>query len=226
MKKSARSKCNPEDIARRAVFIRQLARKEKLARKNNDKPRHHLHSPSFRLKSYLRKLRGHNMAHESTGPWDIWWSCFGCFSGILILTLIDRAFFTGDQLLLLGSFGASSLIIFGAPHSVFAQPRSVIGGQVISALVGVSMFLLLSDYPIISAPLAVSLALFLMQITKTMHPPGGATALIAVSGHPVVKELGYLYALWPVAAGFLLLLIIGIVINNLSRDRQYPLHWW
>lgn len=178
------------------------------------------------LQSYLRKMRGAGDCHDEPGPWDLWWSCLGCFLGILILTGMDHLFFSGDQYLLLGSFGASCLIVFGAPHSAYAQPRSVLGGQMISAFVGVSMYLLLSDYPLIAAPLAVSLAFLAMRLTNSMHPPGGATSLIAVSGHPVVCEMGYLYIIFPVGAGFLILLLIGLVINNLSRHRQYPLRWF
>lgn len=211
-------KCSPEDIARRAVFTRKLARRR--SRTGS------LRGPRFRLESYMHKLRGANVLHESPGPWDLWWSYLGCFLGIFILNGMDRFFFTGDQHLLLGSFGASSLIIFGAPHSVFAQPRSVLGGQIISSFVGVSVFLLLGGYPTLAAPLAVALALLLMQLSGTMHPPGGATALIAVSGHPVVREMGYLYTIFPVATGFAVLLLIGLIINNLSRHRQYPMKWW
>lgn len=212
-------KSNPEGIARRAVFTRRLLRRGLGRRK---KPRGAL----FRLRSYLHKMRGSHITHGSAGPWDLWWSCLGCFLGIFMLTGLDHLFFTGDQLLLLGSFGASSLIIFGAPHSPFAQPRNVIGGQVISAIVGVSIFLLLAEYPMLAAPLAVALAMLFMQLSGTMHPPGGATALIAVSGHPVVREMGYLYTLFPVGTGVLILFIIGVIINNLSRDRQYPLRWF
>lgn len=219
MKKGSRKTCSQEDIARRAVFTRQLAKQGRERRKN-------LRSPLFRLRSYLHKMRGANIAPGSSGPWDLWWSCLGCFLGILLLNGMDHLFFTGDQLLLLGSFGASSLIIFGAPHSPFAQPRNVIGGQVLSALVGVSMFLLLPGYHILAAPMAVAMAMLVMQLSGTMHPPGGATALIAVSGHPVVREMGYLYALFPVGVGFLMLFLLGVVINNLSRDRQYPLRWF
>ncbi len=185
-----------------------------------------LRSPRFLLLSYLHKMRGYDMAHEASGPMDIFWSCLGSFAGIFILMLLDRLIFTGDQLLLLGSFGASSVIIFGAPHSIFAQPRSVVGGQVISAFVGVTVFLLLGHYPLLAAPLAVSLAFAAMQLTKTMHPPGGATALIAVSGHSVVQQMGYGYTLLPVGAGIVILLVIGIVVNNISRNRLYPLRWW
>lgn len=217
-KQSTRPPENPEDIARRAVFTRRLARRARHAKG--------VRAPLFRLQSYLHKMRGAGLGGGEAGPWDLYWSCLGCFLGILILTGMDHAFFSGDQFLLLGSFGASSVLIFGAPHSAYAQPRSVLGGQVVSAFVGVSIYLLLSPYPIIAAPLAVSLALLFMQLSGTLHPPGGATALIAVSGHPVVREMGYLYTLFPVGVGFLSLILMGVLINNLSRHRQYPLRWF
>lgn len=216
--KTPRRVPHQEDIARRAVFTRHLARRICRERKN-------LHTPLFRIRTYMHKMRGAGMAPTATGPLDILWSCFGCFMGIFILNCMDRMFLTGDQLLLLGSFGASSVIVFGAPHSPFAQPRSVLGGQVVSAFVGVTIFLLLSDYPVIAAPLAVSLALLAMHLSGTMHPPGGATALIAVSGHEIVQDMSYLYILFPVGTGILILLVIGMLVNNLARDRQYPQRW-
>lgn len=237
---------NSNDVARRAVFTRQILRRRNRAypkkcndaaqqdavlRDMADNPHKYAHnyglrSPRFLLLSYLYKMRGYEMEQESPGPWDIWWSCTGSFVGIFILMYLDSLIFTGDQLLLIGSFGASSLIIFGAPASVFAQPRSVIGGQLISALVGVTVFMLVKEYPVLASALAVSLAFAAMQITKTMHPPGGATALIAVSGHPVVEQMGYMYAILPVGAGIVILFILALFINNISRNRMYPLRWF
>jgi CBS-domain-containing membrane protein len=61
-----------------------------------------------------------------------------------------------------------------------------------------------------------------MQITKTMHPPGGATALIAVIGSEKIKHLGYFYVLSPVLSGVLILLIVALLVNNLHKGRHYP----
>ena len=185
-----------------------------------------LRSPLFRLRSYLYKLRGCQVYDSVPGPRDFIWSCIGSFTGIFILLQLDNMFFTGDQLLLLGSFGASCVIIFGAPHSPFAQPRSVIGGQVLSAMAGALVFTALGGYPMLAAPLSVTLAFAVMQLTKTMHPPGGATSLIAGSGQHIVQEMGVWYPLMPVGAGITLLFLIGLLINNLSRNRQYPLRWF
>lgn len=74
------------------------------------------------------------------------------------------------SLFLIGSFGASAVLAYGAPHAPFSQPRNIIGGQCISAIVGVSVYLLLGDAGIFASPLAVSLAIVAMQLTGTVHP--------------------------------------------------------
>ncbi len=78
----------------------------------------------------------------------------------------------------------------------------------------------------LAAALAVSLSIAVMHATKTLHPPGGATALIAVISGPKVEELGYWYALVPVAAGALVMLFVALLINNLAPNRRYPEFWW
>ena len=95
-------------------------------------------------------------------------------------------------------------------------------GHLVSAFIGVSVYKIFPNTIWISAPLAVSLSILLMQLTRRLHPPGGATALIAVIGSPKIKSLGYLYILHPVLSGVLVLLIIAIVINNVSKNRKYP----
>jgi CBS-domain-containing membrane protein len=77
----------------------------------------------------------------------------------------------------------------------------------------------------LAAALAVSFAIVSMLATKTLHPPGGATALIAVIGGPTIHSLGFLYAVIPAGAGAVILLIVALVVNNLSRNRKYPEYW-
>jgi CBS-domain-containing membrane protein len=74
----------------------------------------------------------------------------------------------------------------------------------------------------LEAALAVPAAIVLMQITKTLHPPGGATALIAIIGSEKVKSLGYWYVLNPVLTGVLILLMIALLFNNMTTHRSYP----
>jgi len=125
---------------------------------------------------------------------------------------------------LIGSFGASAVLAYGAPQAPFSQPRNIIGGHCISAIVGVSVYLLLGDAGIFACPLAVSLAIVAMQLTDTVHPPGGATALIAVIGGSTIHDLGYWYVLCPVALGACIMVGVAWVVNNLSgaKSRKYP----
>lgn len=103
-----------------------------------------------------------------------------------------------------------------------AQPRNLIGGHVISALIGVTIYRFLPDIIWITAPLAVALSIVAMQLTKTLHPPGGATALIAIIGSEKIKTLGYFYVLSPVLSGSLILLAVALIVNNATKNRHYP----
>ncbi|MCF8029730.1 MAG: HPP family protein, partial [Desulfohalobiaceae bacterium] len=61
--------------------------------------------------------------------------------------------------------------------------------------------------------------------TKTLHPPGGATALIAVIGSGSIHNLGYLYALIPAGTGALIMLVVALLVNNIPKSRYYPEFW-
>lgn len=151
------------------------------------------------------------------------WSFMGAFTGIGIIAFIQHFFLDqSENVLLIGSFGASSVLVYGAIQSPLAQPRNLVGGHVISAIAGVAVFRLVGDVLWLTAPLAVALSIVLMQITRTLHPPGGATALIAVSGSVTIKSLGFWYVLSPVLSGALILLVVALIVNNLTPKRRYP----
>ncbi|WP_345954804.1 HPP family protein [Mucilaginibacter sp. PAMB04168] len=151
------------------------------------------------------------------------WTFIGSFLGIGIIGLLNSKYFTAyDNLFLIGSFGASSVLIYGAINSPLAQPRNLIGGHVISALVGVSIHKLIPGEVWLTSALSVSVAIVLMQITKTLHPPGGATALIANIGSDKIRALGYFYVLSPVFTGVVILLLVALVCNNATSHRSYP----
>ena len=156
----------------------------------------------------------------------MFWASLGGGLGIGITALLSARFFEPrDALLILGSFGASAVLIYGVILSPLAQPRNLIGGHVISAVIGVAVFQIAGDN-FISAGLAVALAIVAMTVTDTTHPPGGATALIAVIGEDTIHELGFLYALMPAGIGCaLLLLLVALVVNNIPKTRRYPLYW-
>lgn len=151
------------------------------------------------------------------------WSFIGAFLGIGLIAFLQNFYLTKDtNIFLIGSFGASSVLIYGAIQSPLAQPRNLVGGHFISALVGVTVYKIVPDIVWLNAPLAVALSIVCMQITKTMHPPGGATALIAVHGSEQVKVLGYIYAFSPVLTGCLILLLVALICNNMTSNRKYP----
>lgn len=151
------------------------------------------------------------------------WSFVGAFVGIGLIALLQSSYLPElENILLIGTFGASSVLIFGAIQSPLTQPRNFIGGQVISALIGVTVFKCLPEIIWITAPLAVATSIIFMQMTKTLHPPGGATALIAVIGTEKIKSLGYFFVLSPVLSGTLILFITALIFNNLTKDREYP----
>ncbi|HSZ24069.1 MAG TPA: HPP family protein, partial [Cytophagaceae bacterium] len=148
------------------------------------------------------------------------WSFLGSFVGIGLIAFSQREFLqTHEFLFLIGSFGASSVLVYGIIQSPFSQPRNLVGGHLVSAFIGVTVYKILPDMLWISAPLAVSLSIVMMQITKTLHPPGGATALIAVIGSEKIKILGYWYVISPVLIGSLILLFTAIVFNNMTSNR-------
>jgi len=156
-------------------------------------------------------------------PEDHLWTFVGSFLGIGIIGYLHGFVFSDtDVLFLIGSFGASAVLVFGATNSPLAQPRNLIFGHLLSAFIGVTCCKLIPDIQWLSSAVAVSLSIVIMQITKTMHPPGGATALIANIGSNHIKSLGYQYVFTPVFTGVIILYLVAIVINNIPKNRNYP----
>lgn len=156
------------------------------------------------------------------------WTFLGAFTGIGLIGFLHSSYLSvSDNLFLVGSFGASSVLIYGVINSPLAQPRNLIGGHVISAIVGVTINYLIPE-AWLAAALAVAIAIVLMQITKTLHPPGGATALIAIIGSEKIKDFGYIYVLSPILTGVTILLLVALVFNNMTSHRSYPAnkHWF
>ena len=154
---------------------------------------------------------------------EMFCSFTGAFFGIALIALLHNTFLSQlENVFLIGSFGASSVLIYGAVQSPMAQPRNLIGGHLVSAVIGVTAYKVLPDFIWLTAPFAVAFSIVFMQITKTLHPPGGATALIAVIGSEKIKALGYMYVVSPVLTGALILFSVAFVFNNLTPNRRYP----
>jgi len=108
----------------------------------------------------------------------------------------------------------------------------IVGGHIMASLIGVSLYKL---FNLLSAEmferlhwllcaLAVSLSLFAMQLTHTVHPPASATALISVTGGKIIYDLGYWYVLCPTGLGIAIMMVVAMLMNNVAR--RYPTHWW
>ncbi|AWM32348.1 HPP family protein [Hymenobacter nivis] len=150
------------------------------------------------------------------------WTFLGAFAGIGLIGWLNSFRLPTDTPLLIASFGASSVLVYGAINSPLAQPRNLLGGHVLSAFIGVTVQHWVPQELWLASALAVSLSIVGMQITKTLHPPGGATALIAVIGSPQLKALGYGYVFLPVLTGAAMLLVVALIFNNTTASRHYP----
>ena len=182
------------------------------------------------MKNYFKKMKGGTKEQNSVSIFEVFWSALGAILGISLLHYVAFDYVTdliteSDIKYIIGSFGASAVLVYGIPDSPYSQPRNLVGGHILSAFVGVLCYQLLPGETWLIASIAVAGSLALMQLTHTLHPPGGATALIAVIGSSQVHEIGYLYVLLPVARGAIVLLVVALVINNLSKKRNYPKFW-
>jgi CBS-domain-containing membrane protein len=176
--------------------------------------------------NYFQKMKGGGQSPPKVGLFEVLWSWIGSFLGISAVALIHYKILDQTGLILIiGSFGASAVLIYGAIRSPLAQPRNLLGGHILSAVIGVTAFQWLGGQPWLAAAVAVSTAIAVMHLTKTLHPPGGATALIAVIGGDSVHNLGYLYVFMPAALGAIVMLIIALIINNIPKNRRYPEFW-
>lgn len=137
------------------------------------------------LREYLRKMRGTTRGNPPrVSNHEILWSWIGAFLGIAAVAWVNQLFFAGlDLTLMIGSFGSSAVLLYGAVRSPLAQPRNLVGGHFLSAL-------------------------------------------IAVIGSSEVHRLGFLFVLVPVTLGSLILLAVAVLVNNLSKTRQYPEIWF
>ena len=145
-------------------------------------------------------------------------ACGGSLIGLLLV--LSFAKFLGEPSgideWLIASLGASALLVFALPSSPMAQPWAVIAGNTLSALVGISVTIVIRD-PLLAMPIAASLAILGMFILRCLHPPAAAVSLIAVLGNVMY----YRYAFFPVMIDSILLVLVGAIYNNMT-GISYP----
>jgi CBS-domain-containing membrane protein len=155
-----------------------------------------------------------------------WISAAGGLVGILAVLWSSHLWIDGHGgVLAIASMGASAVLLFAAPHGALSQPWPVLGGHLVSALVGVTCARWLGGEPMLAASLAVALSIAAMYSLRCLHPPGGATALFAVLGGESVHALGYGYLLSPVLLNVVVLVAVAVLFNYPFAWRRYPQSW-
>lgn len=150
-------------------------------------------------------------------------AAFGALCGIAIASLICRLWLGADPAALpylVAPIGATAVLVFALPASPLAQPWPALGGNTVSALVGVLVYKFVPD-PSLAAGLAVAGAIAAMSLARCLHPPGGAVALMGVIGGASIHAAGWSYAIVPVALNTAILVGLAWIINNATR-HSYP----
>ncbi|WHO39716.1 HPP family protein [Sphingobium sp. AP49] len=139
---------------------------------------------------------------------------------LTILVCSQLPLHAGDLPIIVAPLGASAVLIFAVPASPLAQPWPVVGGNILSSLVGVAAFHMIPDM-MVAAGVAVGTAILLMSLLRCLHPPGGAAALTAVIGSQGIHDAGYAFAFAPVGINSIALVSLGLFFHRLS-GHSYP----
>ena len=167
--------------------------------------------------SYLTKLKGSPAAIPSSPSMkEIIFIAIGAFLAASVIGFL--AYYT-KQPIIMGSFGASIFVLFVLPDSPFAQPRNVIIGHFITTLIGLIFYnLVSSDWW--SMALALAFAIAAMQLLRVPHPPAGSNPFIVF-----LLGANWDYLWMPTVIGAILIVVVALIYNNISKDRSYPKYW-
>jgi CBS-domain-containing membrane protein len=139
--------------------------------------------------------------------------------GLLAIAAVAYLADVSQMPLVLGSFGASCVLLFGFPDSPFSQPRNVIAGHFLASLIGL-IFLSVLGAHWWSMALATGTAIAAMQLTRTVHPPAGSNPVIVMLTSPT---WGFL--LTPTLLGAIVVVMVAVIVNNIPKERAYPKYW-
>ncbi|KAL5389004.1 hypothetical protein DPSP01_002707 [Paraphaeosphaeria sporulosa] len=190
-------------------------------------------SPLHRLPPPISRFLGYRQ-HQKQDVGNVlgaFWSLLGAFCGLAVVAAV----FNNTKIIqmhhppaLIASYGASAILEYNAIRSPLGQPRNALLGHTLSAVIGVGitkLFRLRSDFEKIkwiAGAVSCGIASAAMLLTGTVHPPGGASAVLAATS-PEITEMGW-YFVGLIMLGVLLMLIVGLIINNIQR--QFPIYWW
>jgi CBS-domain-containing membrane protein len=165
----------------------------------------------------LTKFRGDSAALPPRAPGKAVALAFvGGFLAIAVIALLAQSLHVA---LVLGSFGASCVLVFGYPDVPFSQPRNVIVGHVLSTLIGLA-FVYFCGPQWWSVALAVGTAIAGMMLTRTVHPPAGSNPVIVFLLQP-----GWDFALFPTLTGAVILVLVALIFHNATREARWPKDW-
>ena len=166
---------------------------------------------------YFKKFKGQGEVLPPKSPIsEILFAWFGGFISILIIGYLTKSY---DNLLIMGSFGASCVLLYGFPKSPFSQPRNVILGHFLSTFIGLAFLHTLGN-GYWSMAFALATAIAVMIATRTVHPPAGSNPLIVF-----LLGANWDYLIFPSLVGSVILVIVAIFYNNLHKSRAYPQYW-
>ncbi|NLF66964.1 MAG: HPP family protein [Chloroflexi bacterium] len=172
--------------------------------------------------SFVDKVKGTKTA--SGLPYPKWYIPIVAAVGGMLSIMVLQLFSVNWELIpcFIVPFGASCVLLYAAPAAPFSQPRNLVGGHIIAALVGVAVFVVFKEASWWTLALANGLAIALMVATKTVHPPAGATAFL-----PLISGItDWTWVLVPVGVGTLILLVIALIYNNVFKHQRYPAFWY
>lgn len=174
------------------------------------------HASTNALSRYIEKMRGGGIAPARAPLKTIAITWLGGFLAITTVALLTSSLSTP---LVLGSFGATCVLVFGYPESPFSQPRNVIGGHLLASFIGL-LFLhtLGGEWWSLAGALATAIAL--MQLTRTVHPPAGSNPIIVF-----LAGAQWPFLFTPTLFGSMLIVLVALLYNNLPSGRKYPNNW-
>ena len=141
----------------------------------------------------------------------------GIFSIITIGVLTVLSYKTSYGIFLIASFGSTMVLLYGYPESPFAQPKNIILGHFLTALIGI-IFLNFVPLPIfLNIPVAVGFGVMFMILLKVTHPPAGGNPIIVIIG-----SVSFDYLLTPVLVGSIIVVMFGVIINKFLFKKEYP----
>lgn len=165
---------------------------------------------------FLMKMRGEGRSPLKVLPRNAAIGALGGFIAIAVLAILTV---NTSETWIMAPFGASCVLAFGIWDSPLSQPRNIVGGHLISTFVGLIVYHLFGQGPVVMA-VGVGLAIGCMMLTKTTHPPAGADPLVVI-----MAGSGWSFLFTPVLIGAVVIVLVALLINNLDKKRRYPTFW-